>query len=79
MCWRCGIDYETKKYIKGNVYTLYMAKQCKHENTERLYARGKSWVSTDLYKCLDCNEIFKKQLEKFDTDSRSSTHQGANK
>jgi len=40
--------------------------RCKHENTKRLYERGKSWSSTLLYKCQDCNEILQKGFEKIE-------------
>ena len=44
-----------------------METQCEHKNKKRLYERGKSWESTDLYKCQDCGELIKIKLEKINT------------
>ena len=30
---------------------------------KRLYERGKSWESTNMYKCQDCGELLKKGFE----------------
>ena len=38
--------------------------ECKHKNIKRLYERGKSWSSTNLYKCQDCGETLQKGFEK---------------
>ena len=43
--------------------------ECKHENTKRLYERGKSWTSTHLYKCQDCDETLQKGFEKINPKS----------
>jgi len=38
--------------------------KCTHKNKKRLYERGKSWESTDLYKCQDCGELIRIELKK---------------
>ena len=51
------------------MYTICnMEKECKHKNKKRLYERGKSWRSTELYKCQDCGALVKVNLEKVEVD-----------
>jgi len=37
---------------------------CKHKNKLRLYERGKSWTSTEFYRCKDCGELIVVELKK---------------
>ena len=55
---------------KEKIPTLPMKKECKHENSDPMYARGeKNWTSTQkilgymVYVCYDCGAFFKKGTE----------------
>ena len=52
-----------------------MKKECKHENSDPMYARGeKNWTSTQkilgymVYVCYDCGAFFKKGTEEVKKD-----------